>query len=97
MGRRKPFNIYRDGFVHVMSKRCSTCIYGAHSPVDKPRREEVAGSAIDAESTIICHKTLGTGENAACRGFFDLTPTQPLQVASRLGLVRFQDERDRPS
>jgi hypothetical protein len=43
-------------------------------------------SARAEESAIICHKTLD-GDNAVCRGFFDRYPTQPLQIAERLGLI----------
>lgn len=46
--------------------------------------------AKEDESAIICHSTLD-GPNAVCRGFFDRHPTQPLQVAERLGLVEYID------
>jgi hypothetical protein len=49
----------------------------------------VRGAKAD-ESAIICHSTLD-GPNAVCRGFFDRHPTQPLQVAERLGLVEYID------
>lgn len=43
------------------------------------------------ESAIVCHATLGTKENAVCRGFFDKHPTAPLQIAERLGFVELVD------
>jgi hypothetical protein len=50
------------------------------------RVRDMVDSARAEESAIICHKTLD-GDNAVCRGFFDRYPTQPLQIAERLGLI----------
>ncbi len=79
---------YRDGRVHVCAAMCGTCIFRPGNLMDlEPGR--VAGMVADAtrkESAIICHQTLD-GKNAVCRGFYDRHPTQPLQVAGRLGLV----------
>jgi hypothetical protein len=52
------------------------------------RLAEMVSDAKANESAIICHSTLGK-DNAVCRGFFDRHPTQPLQIASRLGFVEF--------
>jgi hypothetical protein len=50
------------------------------------RVRQMVDDARRHDSAIICHQTLD-GDNAACRGFFDRYPTQPLQLASRLGLI----------
>ena len=52
------------------------------------RVAEMVEEATKNGSTIICHQTLA-GDNSACRGFFDKYKTQPLQIAERLGLVKY--------
>jgi len=86
--RRGP---YRDGKVHVMSERCSTCIFRAGN-IMRLQRGRVAQMVRDAqrqESAIICHDTLD-GKRAVCRGFFDRYATAPLQIAERMGLIEYQ-------
>ena len=84
--RQKP---YRDGFVHVLADRCETCIFrpGNRMDLQPGRVKGMVKQARKNESAIICHSTLG-GAEAVCRGFFDLYPTQPLQLAERLGRLR---------
>jgi hypothetical protein len=81
-------NIYRDGKVYVCAKECATCIFrpGNLMQLRAGRVRQMVDDAKADESTIVCHKTL-TGDNAVCRGFYDRYPTQPLQIAERLGLV----------
>lgn len=78
-------NSYRNGRVHVRARRCPTCVFrhGNLMHLDGMIAEAEAN-----ESAIICHDTLD-GDNAVCRGFFDLHPTQPLQIAARLDLVTY--------
>lgn len=82
-------NCFRDGRVHVLSDLCATCIFrpGNLMQLKSGRVREMVDAATRRESTIVCHATLGTGKNAVCRGFFDRFPTQPLQIAERLGLL----------
>lgn len=51
------------------------------------RVKGMIAQATKRQSAIICHDTLGGYSNAVCRGFYDLYPTQPLQVATRLGML----------
>lgn len=85
--------IYVDGRVRVAREMCSTCVFRPGNLMSlAPGR--LAGMIRDAtrdESTIVCHSTLDLPLQAACRGFFDRHPTQPLQVAERLGLIREVD------
>jgi len=53
------------------------------------RVREMVDSAKAHESAIICHDTLD-GEQAVCRGFFDVHPTAPLQIAERLDRITYQ-------
>ena len=75
-----------------MSEMCSTCIFrpGNLMSLSKGRVKEMVASAVKDRSCIVCHDTLGTRRNAVCRGFFDKYPTQPLQIAERLGLIAEQ-------
>lgn len=82
-------NPFRNGRVHVCAEMCSTCVFrpGNRMNLNRGRVRDMVDSAKADDSAIVCHKTLGTGENAVCRGFFDRHKTQPLQVAERLGLI----------
>lgn len=85
MGRH---NTYRDGKVYVCAEECATCIFrkGNLMQLQPGRVRQMVDDARRDESTIVCHKTLD-GDHAVCRGFFDRYPTQPLQIAERLGLI----------
>jgi hypothetical protein len=100
MARRKP--PFRDGTVHVMADRCSTCVFrpGNLMQLQPGRlRQMIRDGRAGDGGGIICHKTLaiwdpdGDGE-AICRGFFDRFPTSPMQIAERLGYVTYQEEPD---
>lgn len=88
-------DVYRDGRVHVRAEMCETCIFrpGNLMRLGRGRVREMVDAAREAESCIPCHATLyGQAEHqAVCRGFYDRHPTQPLQVAARLGLIE-EDE-----
>jgi len=90
MSKRGP---YRNGRVHVLAEKCPTCIFRPGNVMDL-RRGRVAQLVREAkrdESCIICHATLDGGRRraAVCRGFFDLHPTAPLQIAERLGRIEY--------
>ena len=52
------------------------------------RVEKMVEESIAEDSCIPCHQTLD-GDNAVCHGFFSLHKTGPLQVAERLGFIKF--------
>jgi len=55
----------------------------------KPGRvRQMVQSATKADSCIICHESLG-GPQAVCHGFFAKHATSPLQIAQRLGFLKF--------
>jgi hypothetical protein len=83
-------DIYRDGKVHVCDRECSTCVFrkGNLMHLRAGRLRGMIEEAVEAQSAIVCHKTL-SGENAACRGFFDRHRTGPLQIAERLGMIEY--------
>jgi hypothetical protein len=55
--------------------------------LDAGRVEDMVESAKAKDSAIICHKTLGTGEAAVCRGFYDRHGTIPLRLARIMGII----------
>lgn len=86
-------NVYRDGKVHVCAKQCPNCIFhpGNRFHLNPGRLEDMIAGAHNVDalgSAIVCHDTL-EGDNAVCRGFFDKHPTPVLQIADRMGFVRY--------
>jgi hypothetical protein len=86
--------LYRDGMVHVLDRKCDTCIFrpGNLMQLTPGRVKEMVGEAQRNRSCIICHETLGTKRGAVCRGFFDKHAAQslPLSVAQSMGLIEWQ-------
>ena len=90
-------NVFRDDRVHVMERKCATCIYrpGNLMALQKGRKDQMQADAIRDEGVIPCHQTIEayTGERGAesvCRGFFDVAKHEGLlAVAERLGIVEF--------
>ncbi len=81
-------NDYRNGRVHIQRAMCKSCIYGPRSPIGIERRTEMERSAERAGRCIVRHSTLGTAENAGCRGHLD-AGCSVLQIAVRLGVVEW--------
>lgn len=92
--------VFRDDFVHVLSRQCDTCIFrrGNLMGLRKGRVKEMVEGATRNDSCIPCHQTLGP-QPAVCRGFFDRYAVHgrgklvasTLQVADRLGYIRYQE------
>lgn len=95
MSRGKP--VYSDGKVHVMSEKCSTCIFrpGNLMNLQPGRVKGMVDSSIDDGAGITCHKTIhGQAEQeATCRGFYDSYRDQvpALAVASALNMIEEVD------
>lgn len=65
--------VFRGGKVHVLSERCSTCIFrpGNMMHLNPGRlKEMVDGCRSELGGNIICHQTIDA-EQAMCRGFYD--------------------------
>lgn len=58
--------------------------------LEEGRVEQMVKDATAKNGCIPCHKTL-EGDHAVCRGFFESHPTQLLQVASKIGIIQWQD------
>lgn len=83
-------NVFRDGRLWVQERKCDTCIFrpGNLMHLDPGRCQETTAEAIREGGVIPCHKTLG-GDEAVCRGFFDVAKHEVagLSVAERLGIM----------
>jgi hypothetical protein len=64
---------FRDGRVHVLEGKCSTCIFrpGNLMRLEAGRVKGMVEGAVANGSCIPCHSTLVTGAPAICRGFWD--------------------------
>ena len=88
-------NVYRDGKVHILSRKCATCIFrpGNLMQLEPGRVREMVDGAIACDSAIVCHDTLDrrTRENAVCRGFYDRykNHTLPLRLTQIVGNTEF--------
>lgn len=88
-GEEYRTNVYRNGEVHVLDTKCSTCIYrpGNLMHLAPGRKEGMEAEAVAGGGVIPCHKTLG-GDEAVCRGFFDTQKHNGLlAVAERIGIL----------
>lgn len=85
------FNVFRDGKVHIQRAMCPTCIFRPGSPIPQARRDEMRAAAEAAGSTIVCHETLATDNNAACRGHLD-AGCPVLSVAAKADVVEWVRE-----
>lgn len=95
---------YRDGKVHVMSARCSTCILrpddgSIRHNLSAGRVQELVRENLAADAAPACHHTTygqdPRGE-ALCRGFVDLYGDRVtgIRLARALGMIEEQREAD---
>lgn len=98
---------YRDGAVHVLNDRCTTCVFrpGNLMSLQPGRLAQLADDNIAADSALTCHQTLPYGgydaPPAVCRGFYDAYAdrTLPLRLARQMDLIVFDPQpppKDRP-
>lgn len=102
--REQPGNVVdpETGLPRVLSRKCNTCIYrsGNRMHLRPGRREDMAAEAVARNAWIVCHDTLTygqhalpEGEQAICRGFWDMhrTDTMGCRLAQALGGPVFVD------
>jgi hypothetical protein len=87
-------NVFDGEKVHVMERKCDTCIYrpGNLMRLDPGRKDAMEAGAIKDQGVIPCHKTIhgNRTQEAVCRGFFDVAKHERLlAVAERLDIVVF--------
>lgn len=85
-------NVARDGKLYVMPEQCSTCIFRAGNlmSLNRGRVRQMVDEVREVQGCIPCHQTLH-GDNAICRGQFDLHKTWPIRFAEEAGVVVFED------
>ena len=92
---RKSRGIFRGGMVHIMSRRCDTCIFrpGNLMQLERGRVAAMVAEAKRKDSCIPCHETThGQAKGkAVCRGFFELYATMPLRLALVMGKIVFDE------
>lgn len=85
---------YRDGKVHVLSARCSTCVFrpGNLMHLSPGRMKDLVETNRRNDTAFACHQTLG-GEQAICFGYFDAyhRDITPLRFAVALGVIEWVD------
>ena len=84
---------YRDGVVHVLAEKCSTCVFRSGNPMHlRPGRlADLVRTNLADDSALTCHQTLPynsstDAEPSVCRGYFDAYRRQvtPLRLAVAL-------------
>lgn len=89
----EPVGPYRDGKVHVLAERCSTCVFrpGNLMTLSDGRLRDLIDQNLKADAALTCHKTLPYAEGdvlpAVCRGFFDAYETTPLRLAKAFRII----------
>ena len=76
------------GFV-VYDKRCDQCLFSKDKIVGDVRRKEILAQCEADGTYFLCHKASIVGDDVCCRGFYDAEGSAIVQIAKRLGVVRF--------
>lgn len=90
---------YRDGELHVVSEKCSTCIFrpGNKMHLNQGRVKGMVENAIADETVIVCHKTLeyapGDTPPATCNGFYESYGDQvpAVRLAKAMNIIAFDE------
>jgi len=83
--------IYVNGKIHIRRSMCPTCIFrpGNLMHLNDGRVEQMVADSLAVDGAIPCHHHLGEDVEPVCRGFYDKHSTPPLQIAERLGFVKW--------
>jgi hypothetical protein len=97
VGRVKRLPPYRDGRLHVLADRCSTCVFrpGNLMSLSPGRLRELVKANVDNDAALVCHQTLSYGSHpemgeALCRGFVDANSgnVPALRLAEAMDIVQ---------
>lgn len=82
----------RNNGVWVMAEKCATCIFrpGNLMHLNDGTVGRMKKSADERGTCIVCHEVMNGETSAVCRGYYDNHQSQLLQIAERMGIVRFQ-------
>jgi hypothetical protein len=84
----------------VNSKQCSTCIFGANSPVSKVRFAQLKRTWARDDVHQECHHSTHQGQHVVCRGYYNavengaIDASQMMRIAARLNAIVFVDVPD---
>lgn len=82
----------------VMAERCDQCLFSDQKIVSDRRRKEVLQTCLRKDCHFVCHKATILGQDACCRGFYDLPQgTNLIRVMERIGCVQFVDVDMKPT
>lgn len=83
---------FRDGNIHVLDGKCSTCIFrpGNLMHLSEGFVEKMVDDALADNTIIVCHQTLD-GPRSVCRGFYDRhkADVMPLRLATAMDTLVF--------
>jgi hypothetical protein len=87
-------NVFDGKKIHVMERKCSTCIYrpGNLMHLEPGRKDAMQAEAIAGNGVIPCHKTIqgAREQQAVCRGFYDVAKHDGLLgMGERMGVIQF--------
>lgn len=90
-------DVFRGGKVHVMTERCSTCIFrpGNLMRLNAGRVRNMVERCLGTMGgNIPCHQTLDLDHQAICRGYWDGYAEKDVLLISalRLNIVEFDGE-----
>lgn len=98
---------YRNGRIHVLSERCSTCVFrpGNKMHLAPGRFKDMVEANRKNDTAFACHQTLDYNHeydapgNAVCRGYFDAFKEEitPLRMAVAMDLIVEQEPPARRS
>lgn len=78
----------KGGFA-VYENRCDQCLFSKDKIVGDARRKELLKSCEKSGTYFQCHKASLAGDDVCCRGFYDAEGSSIVQIAKRLGVVKF--------
>lgn len=79
----------------VLSAKCNQCLFSENRIVRKGRVADIIKQCRKKEQYFVCHKASIAGrDEVMCKGFFDTQDTALIQIATRLKLVKFIEEKD---
>lgn len=76
----------------VFDKPCDECLFGPNKIVSDERKAEVIADCRAKDTHFICHKaTMNSGDDVACRSFFERFSTNLERMCGRLGMLVLVD------
>lgn len=80
----------------VYKECCKNCLLSKNRIVSSKRAKEVIKECLETSSHFICHKASMSGQDIACKSFYDTFGERInlIRIAKRLNVVRFVEHKD---